>query len=113
MTVTLPWPDKALSANARLHWAPKSRATKRARQDAAWLTRAAGSVTLPDGPIAVRVTFHPPTKRRHDRDNLIGRMKAAQDGIADALGVDDARFEPTYAMGEVRRGGAVVVEIGA
>ena len=49
-----------------------------------------------DGPIPVRITFYPPDARRRDDDNMIGSFRAARDGIADALGVDDRRFRPHY-----------------
>jgi crossover junction endodeoxyribonuclease RusA len=64
-----------------------------------------------DGPVALRVTFHAPDKRGRDRDNCIAACKAYMDGMADGLGVDDVRFEPTYAWGEPIKGGAVVVTL--
>jgi crossover junction endodeoxyribonuclease RusA len=57
------------------------------------------------------MTFCPPDKRRRDRDNLIASMKAATDGIADALGTDDSKFIVTYAMGSPVKGGSVEVTI--
>lgn len=61
--------------------------------------------------LPMRWTFHPPRAGRFDRDNAVGRCKALQDGIADALGIDDSRFVPTYLIGEPVKGGRVVVEI--
>lgn len=56
--------------------------------------------------------FYPPDKRRRDDDGLLSSMKAARDGIADALGIDDHRFvSHPYVKEEVRKGGAVVVRI--
>ena len=110
-TITLPWPDAKLSPNWRGHWARKAPVTKRARAAAWAATKAAGASVAHDGPIAMRVTFHAPDKRRRDRTNAEAAMKAAFDGIADALGVDDVRFEPTYAWGDPVKGGAVVVTI--
>lgn len=40
----------------------------------------------------MHIQFRAPDRRRYDRDNLVARMKAAIDGIADALGVDDHLF---------------------
>lgn len=111
LTVTLPWPGKALSPNARLHWSRKSAAMKRYRSDCWKLTLGATGASpsgLPDQ-IPLAITFCPPDRRRRDRDNLIASFKAGQDGIADALGVDDSRFVPTYHMGDVVKGGAVIV----
>ncbi len=110
-TVTLPWPSPKLSPNARTHWAVKSPITKAARAAACYATKAAQARVDHDGPIALRVTFCAPDKRQRDRDNCIASCKAYMDGIADALGVNDARFEPTYSMGQVTRGGAVVVQL--
>lgn len=110
--ITLPWPDKRLNPNnARGHWAKRSGPIKQARSDAAWLAKAAIG-PKPDWPGAkVSMTFCPPDKRRRDRDNLIASMKAATDGIADALGIDDSKFETTYAISTPIKGGAVTVTI--
>lgn len=111
-TFDLPWPDKLLSPNARVHWRRKSPLTKAARTTAATLAGAAFP-TKPEWPSAtVAMVFHPPDNRRRDRDNLIASMKAANDGIADAIGIDDCRFVSSYAMGEVVKGGLVRVTIG-
>lgn len=114
IAVTLPWPHKLLSPNARVHWAKRSPKTKAARQDAAWLVLAAMPKeerwSAPSA-VSVSMTFCPPDNRRRDRDNLIASMKAATDGIADAIGIDDSKFETTYRMGEPVKGGAVLVTI--
>jgi Holliday junction resolvase RusA-like endonuclease len=44
------------------------------------------------GPIHVRCRWFMKDRRRRDADNLLGSMKAAFDGIADALGFDDSGF---------------------
>ena len=112
-TITLEWPDKRLSPNARVHHMQLARVKKAARQEAHWLSLA----ELPDldlggGPIDVHIAFYPPDKRRRDRDNMQYSMKAALDGIADALGVDDYRFRPTYEFCEPEKPGRVEVTIG-
>jgi crossover junction endodeoxyribonuclease RusA len=112
LMIKLAWPDKVLSPNARAHWAVKSRAVKAARSQAYWLAHM-GMVELPDGPIAVRVTFHPPDKRHRDDDNMLASVKAYLDGISDAYGVNDSRFVLTIARGDPVRGGCVIVSIGA
>jgi len=117
MTITLPWPDRLLWPNARPHYHAKARATKAARHAAWALTLAAGARVDQDRPIsrpiALTVTFCAPDKRHRDRDNAIAACKAYMDGLADALGVNDRRFEPTYKWGEVRKGGAVEVTLAA
>lgn len=110
MRVEFPWPDKGLSPNARTHWAVKSRLVKKARADAYLLTKAAGPVELPEsGPIPLSIEFHPPTRRRQDLDNALSRCKSTLDGFAEALGIDDSRFEITMKMAGV--GGKVVVHV--
>lgn len=114
--LTLPFPDKHLNPNSRIHWRRKSRLVKVARH-AAWgamLEVFGASPHLPPGArIALGMTFCPPDFRRRDLDNLVASMKAATDGIADALGVDDSRFIPSYSIGEPVKGGAVHVTVRA
>ena len=111
MTIILPWPDKVLSPNYRAHWAVKSRAVKAARSLSFW-TAHVGMTDLPDGPVLVRVVFHPPDKRRRDLDNCLSMCKAYLDGCADAYGVNDNRFTLTLERGPVIKGGCVSVTIG-
>lgn len=114
MIITLPWPDKRLSPNARLHWRKRVGPKQAAKIAAGWATVAAKvhRDDLPlEGPIPITVTFYAPDNRRRDMDNLIASLKAAQDGIADALGVDDHRFEPSYRRGEPCKPGRVEIEI--
>ena len=40
----------------------------------------------------VSMVFYPPDGRRRDVSNLHAAMKAALDGIAEAMGVDDSTF---------------------
>jgi crossover junction endodeoxyribonuclease RusA len=109
-SVTLPWPPVELSPNARVHWATKSRATKKYR-NACCLLATAERLKAEEGELAMTVTFCPPDRRSYDDDNLIARFKAGRDGVADALGVDDRLFRPVYAQGEPVKGGAVVISI--
>ena len=119
MIVTLPWPDKLLSPNARQHWAALSAAKKKARRDAHYATlealggRACEVRALVDGetPLPVTVRFFPPDRRHRDADNMVASMKAAIDGFADALGVNDRRFRPTFVFADPAKPGRVEVEI--
>lgn len=111
IAITLPWPSPKLSPNARCHWAVKSPITKAARALACYSTKAAQARVEHDGPVALRVTFHAPDKRHRDTDNMLASCKPMLDGIADALGVNDARFELTLVRGAPVRGGAVVVTL--
>lgn len=120
LRVELPFPPPELSPNKRLHWRVKADAVGNYRMDVGLLT-AFAKVTAGLGnghfsgteEMLLTVTFHPPDNRRRDRDNMQAAFKAGFDGIADALGVDDNRFVPTYRKGDVVKGGMVIVEIGA
>ena len=109
MLLFLPWPKPALSPNARTHWALKSRVAKGYKSTCHWTAKEAKAHLLqyPDGPLKVEITFHPPNKRKRDLDNLVASFKSGQDGVADAMGVDDARFIPTYSIGDVVEGGSL------
>lgn len=119
MRVVLPWPDRRLSPNARIHWRAKAPVTAKARKDAAYLTydampggaREVRQHFAGEGPIAYRVTFYPPDKRHRDDDSMIAMLKAARDGIADALGVNDRRFKPEYVFEEPCKPGRVEVQL--
>ena len=89
--LTLPWPPKILSPNARSHWAPKAKAKKAYRQ-IGYLLACNSKRQAWVGDLRVWLTFAPPSRRHFDHDGLISRMKAGFDGIADALGIDDNRF---------------------
>lgn len=113
--VTLPWPAPGLSPNARMHLMALARLKASARYEARMECLAEGMGRL--GPrlgverVSVRVTFCAPDRRSYDDDNLIARFKAARDGIADAIGVDDQHWTTTYGRGEPVKGGAIRVEI--
>ena len=110
----LPWPDRALHPNSRTHWAKRSRATKIARTAAGVLAMQAGwqAVPLPQGRLHVWIDAYPPDRRRRDADGVLSSLKAALDGIADTLGIDDRRFVPhPWVKDEVRPGGEVRIRI--
>lgn len=97
LVVRLPWPDRALSPNARGHWSKRHRASQSARKMAWAVTRqqfAHPSATWRQrASIPLHFTFMEPNAHHRDDDNLLAMMKPYRDGIADALGVDDSRFE--------------------
>ena len=94
--ITLPWPDKILSPNARPHWAAKAKAVKNARELACYTTIAAGcnreKFAGYTGKIILMITFYPKTARIPDDDNCLSSFKAYRDGISDAIGIDDKYF---------------------
>ncbi len=115
MKVTLPWPDKRLSPNGRAHWRALAPLKKAARSDAHKATLAAAQLAVRQaiasgvGVIHMTVRFFPPDKRHRDDDNMIASFKAARDGIADALLVNDRRFRAQYHFDEAERPGRVEV----
>lgn len=110
MRLTLPWPPAELSPNARVHWAAKSRAAKSYRRACAMLARQAGVLSLPDGRLHVLIEFVPPDRRQRDRDNMLASIKSGLDGLAEALGVNDSRFDLTIRVAD-QIGGMVRVSV--
>jgi crossover junction endodeoxyribonuclease RusA len=116
-TITLPWPDKRLSPNAkrRKHWRVYQPAIK-ADRETGWfatkevLRKLEGAEFAFPMPITVR--FIPPDRRHRDDDGMIGSFKHMRDGIADAFGVDDRHFRPTYEFAEPEKPGRVEVVLG-
>ena len=109
--VRLPWPDRKLSPNARVHWAAKAGAVKLARQTACVLTlcqMTPGTQILAN---ELHLQFCPPDKRRRDRDNMIASAKAYIDGISDAIGIDDYHLSLRFSRGEPTPGGEVIAAI--
>lgn len=118
MNITLPWPDRKLSPNARLHWRAKVGPKQDAKRQAAWLTAAApgyrevrSALASTEGKIPVKVTFYPPDRRHRDDDNMVGSFKSWRDGIADALHIDDRRFQPEYHFADPERPGRIEVAL--
>lgn len=116
--IMLPWPPSILSPNARAHWAAKRKATKQARVDGYYATIASNAekpiskAINGTGRIHLWAHFYAPDKRRRDDDNLLSSLKPYRDGIAEALGIDDTRFQSHPVLeNEVVKGGRVVVRL--
>jgi crossover junction endodeoxyribonuclease RusA len=109
LSVTLPWPPVELSPNFRTRstrWIAVKRKEYRAScAEAAW-TRG----VQPGRDLKLeKIVFHPPNRQSRDLDNLVARFKGGQDGLAEAMGVDDEQFNGVPRdIGEVVKGGAVV-----
>ena len=101
MTLEISWPPRILFPNARPgHWAQQRRATKIYRREAFVLAQDAKRKGLLHVPatdrIGLRLEFCPPILlRKRDDDGMEAAFKAARDGIAEALGIDDNRFRVT------------------
>jgi Holliday junction resolvase RusA-like endonuclease len=93
--IVLPWPPASLSGHANGHWRTKAAITRKYRETALYATKAVKPSVPATGDILVTIEFVPPN-RRSDRANYPNRVKAYLDGIAEALGVNDRRFLPSY-----------------
>ena len=112
--IVLPWPSRDLHPNARVHWAVKRKAAKRAREGGFLAAVVAGArfAEYRPGRLQVWIDGYPPDHRRRDADGLLSALKPALDGIADAMGTDDKWFVPhPFVRDEVVRGGEVRIRI--
>lgn len=105
--VDFPWPDRALSPNAREHWSFVSKRKRAQKEDWHVLARAG---KMPVGK-RLSITFCPPDKRPRDLDNMLASIKAGLDGLAAYMMIDDRLFELSITRGEPTKGGLVRVEI--
>jgi len=111
VTIELPWPPASLSGHNKGHWRGKAAIVAQHRLWARNATLAAKVRAPARGDIRVIVGFYPPD-RRGDRVNFPNRLKPYFDGIAEALGVNDSRFLPSYHFCEPIKGrGKVVIGI--
>ena len=109
--VTLPWPPKELSPNARLHFMQVARVKKTYRETCRLLALAAGAKSLASADrLHVELTFYPPDRRPRDQDNMLAAMKSGLDGLSDAIGLDDRKFKTTFQVAD-QIGGMVKVQI--
>lgn len=122
--IILPWPNKALSPNARGHWAKKNRIARGYRHTCAikslqyirengWKPSELRQLLDYGGQIHVFLDFYPPDRRERDDDNVAASFKSGRDGLADALKVDDCHFRthPFLHRDKPCKGGCVRVVI--
>jgi crossover junction endodeoxyribonuclease RusA len=112
--VQLPWPDKRLSPNARVHWAVKDKARHEAKETAYFQTyQVAGEWQPPEGPLLLTVQACPPAlERKRDLDNVLASLKPTIDGLCHALKIDDSRFAAvTVVRGDPSGAGSVTLEV--
>ena len=116
LTLEMPWPSIALSPNGRAHWAAKAKATKSTKTYAWTMAKSLmGPLGIAPGawvgPVSVQITFHPSVDRARDLDNMQASQKAALDGIASALGINDTHFRPASFIGEKRKPACVSITL--
>ncbi|CAB4187591.1 hypothetical protein UFOVP1155_41 [uncultured Caudovirales phage] len=114
--ITLPWPAKELSPNARVHWATKAKAVKVARKYGHTVALAAGynnrTFSGYEGKLHLWIDYYAKTRNYPDADNCLSSSKGYFDGIADALVVNDRRFVyHPFVKDETFPGGRVVIRI--
>ena len=115
--VVLGWPPSDLSPNKRLHWAKLATAKKQYRQKCNSVAKEQLkkykriTENIPER-LVLEMTFIPPDRRSYDRDNLVARMKSGIDGLADALKINDKRFNTVIStMDQDYLGGFVRIRI--
>jgi crossover junction endodeoxyribonuclease RusA len=112
VTLTFPWPNSGLVPHAKGNWRKKAKLTKAARAEAYKIALADRlALRSLEEPLGLWIEFYPPDKRPRDVMNTIAACKAMIDGIADAVGCDDGKFENHWpsVYCESREGGAVVI----
>jgi len=115
VVLRLSWPASALWQNRPVHWAQRARAVKAAKQEAWGEALRHGVQRFETDRPRLVFAFHPPDARRRDLQNMPATQKAAIDGIAQAMGCDDAKFRCVWpeTWGEPVKDGAVLVEVTA
>lgn len=111
LELRLPFPAKELSPNARLHWAKVAKVKKAHRAEAYYTALPFRGIYTGDEKLRLELTFFKPTRRAMDMDNLLARMKAGLDGIADGLGINDRIFDPVVVSVSDQTGGYVLIKI--
>jgi crossover junction endodeoxyribonuclease RusA len=108
--ITVPYPPKELNPNTKLHWAAKMGHIKMYRGTCKAIA-CESSHDVPMGDLVLDLEFFPPDNRRRDDDNMIASFKAGRDGIAEALEIDDVKFQLRVRTRDKFPGGKVVVKI--
>lgn len=116
--IALPFPPSDLSGHANGNsFRGKASLTAKWR---GWAKQAAlehpkpvfgeGKPYTPEGDIHLTIRFYPPDKRS-DRMNFANRVKPLADGLAEAWGVNYARFVPHYEYHAPEAPGRVEIEL--
>lgn len=109
--IFFPWLDSRLSPNKRIDRRALITVKREAKELATLLTFESGLVLL-ETDLQIKITFCPPDKRRRDLDNLYATFKPYQDGIFEALALDDCLIDRVILQrGEFVKDGYVIVEL--
>lgn len=110
MIITFPWPAKELNPNNRSHYQKKAKIKAVQRLECNIITKNTKHASR--GLTPLKITFHPPDKRRRDLDNLLSSCKGMLDGMAEAMDLDDRYFRPiTIDFGDIVKKGEVTIEL--
>lgn len=108
-------PIKVVSVNnLREHWAAKAKRTKTHRLSTCFILMMGAKVRgikAPLPPLMIRMTRIAPRRIKDSHDNLRGGFKAAVDGVADWLGIDDGDPRVTWEYAQKSGGYAALVEV--
>lgn len=108
--ITLPWPPKELSPNARMHHMALHKAKKAYKAACMWQAKAQGIKRIEADRLHLHLVFFKPTRRAMDLDNTLARMKSGLDGLSELLGVDDSKWHLSMEFAPVI-GGMVKVRL--
>lgn len=110
--ICLPWPNRNLSPNARLHYREKALRTKAAKETGYLSAREADLQLDKDGALELDLVFCPPDRHRRDADNILASLKGYIDGIFLWAETDDSRVKRIVIdWGSVEKNGAVYARI--
>jgi len=112
--IELPFPAKILWPNGRGHHLTKHREFQKHKRWAyhAMLAHGGSAALTVAARIEWSVIVHPKTRNPIDDDNARAALKAYQDGLAAAIGVNDAVFAaPKLTFGDPVKGGKMLVTI--
>jgi crossover junction endodeoxyribonuclease RusA len=105
--IVIRYPNKKLNPNQRLHWAAKLEAKNNQKTEAFYAAKKANLTFAIDVKkrLGLKIVFHRADARAFDIDNAFASLKAALDGISQALGINDSKFRPiTLDVGNDRDG---------
>lgn len=112
--IELPYPHKILWPNGRGHHMAKHREFQKHKTWAYLAHLSFGGSAAPCDRLRLVATFHPKTRHAVDADNASASLKAYQDGIAKAIGIDDSQFsEPKVIFADPIKGGRVFIAVEA
>lgn len=106
--IVLPFPPSSLSGHNTGNHYVKAKIIATHRALAFHATRDAKVTVADEGDIAIKFRFVP-ANNMGDRTNFPNRLKPYIDGIAEALGINDKRFLPSYEFSAPEKPGRVEV----